>query len=59
MMNEIVHTFLIARDTLMPEMYSKHPGFTKNKERIQEFKETATTRLLDQIELEKACFSTT
>ena len=47
-MNEIVNKFLLAGDKCMSEMYLKQPGFTysscgpftKNKERIQEFKET-------------------
>ena len=47
-MNEIVHKFLLAGDKFMPEMHLKQPGFTysacgpftKNKERIQKFKET-------------------
>ena len=47
-MNEIVHKFLLAGDKFMPEVHFKWPGFlysvcgpfTKNKERIQKFKET-------------------
>ena len=47
-MNEIVNKFLLAGDKFMPEMYLKQPAFTytaggsftKNKERIQKFKET-------------------
>ena len=46
-MNEIVIKFLLAGDKFMPELHLKHPGFTcsacgpftKNKERIQKFKE--------------------
>ena len=46
--NEIVNKFLLAGDKFMPEMHLKQPGFTysacgpftKNKERIQKFKET-------------------
>ena len=45
-MNEIVNKFLLAGDTFMPEMHLKQPvftysacqPFTKNKERIQNFK---------------------
>ena len=41
-MNEIVNTFLLVGDKLMPEIHSKQPGFicstcgpiTKNKERF-------------------------
>ena len=47
-MNEIANKFLLAGDKYMPEMHLKQPGFTcsacrpftKNKERIQKFKET-------------------
>ena len=47
-MNEIVNQFLLAGDKFMPAMHLKQPGFTynagrtftKNKERIQKFKET-------------------
>ena len=47
-MNEIVNKFLLAGDKFMPEMHLIKPGFkysaggsfTKNKERIQKFKET-------------------
>ena len=50
-MNEIVNTFLLAGDKFMSEMHLKQPGFTysacgpftKNKERIQKFKETGDT----------------
>ena len=46
-MNEIVK-FLLAGDKLVPEIQLKQPGFTyspcgpftKNKERVQKFKET-------------------
>ena len=47
-MNEIVNKFLLARDKSLPEMHLRQPGFTysangpftKNKERIQKYKET-------------------
>ena len=50
-MNEIVIKFLLAGDKFMPEVHLKQPGFiysacgpfTKNKERIQTFKETGDT----------------
>ena len=50
-MNEIVSKFLLAGDKFMPEMhlrqavltYSPCGLFTKNKERIQKFKETGDT----------------
>ena len=48
----------------MPEMHLKQPGFTysacgpftKNKERIQKFKETGDTSYIYKNELDKACF---
>ena len=63
-MNEIVNTFLLARDKFMPEMHLKQTGFTysacrlftKNKERIQKFKETGDTSYIYKNELHKACF---
>ena len=63
-MNEIVNKFLLAGDKFMPEMHLKQPGFTysacgpstKNKERIQKFKETGDTRYIYKNELDKACF---
>ena len=63
-MNKIVNKFLLASDKFMPEMYLKQPGFTysacepftKNKERIQKFKETEDTSCIYKNELDKACF---
>ena len=63
-MNEIVNKFLLAGDKFMSEMYLKQPGFTylacgpftKNKERIQKFKETGDTNYIYKNELDKACF---
>ena len=63
-MNEIVNKFLLAGDKFMPEMHLKQPGFTysacrpftKNKERIQKFKETGDTSYIYRNELDKACF---
>ena len=51
-------------DKFMPEMHLKQPGFTystcgpftKNKERIQKFKETGDTSYIYKNELDKACF---
>ena len=45
-MNDIINTFLIAGDKLMPEMHLRQPQFTysacgsltKNRERIQKLK---------------------
>ena len=63
-MNEIVNKFLLAGDKFMPEMHLKQPGFTysacgpstKNKERIQKFKETGDTNYIYKSKLDKACF---
>ena len=63
-MNEIVNKFLLAGNKFMPEMHLKQPGFTysacgpftKNKERIQKFKETGDTSYIYKNELDKACF---
>ena len=63
-MNEIVNKFLLDGDEFMHEMHLKQPGFiyiacgpsTKNKERIQKFKETGDTNYIYKNELDKACF---
>ena len=63
-MNEIVNKFLLAGDKFMPEMHLRQPvftynpcgTFTKNKQRIQKFKETGNSRYIYQNELDKACF---
>ena len=63
-MNEIVNKLLLAGDKFMPEMHLKQPRFTysacgpftKNKERIQKFKETGDTSYIYKNELDKACF---
>ena len=63
-MNEIINKFLLAGDKFMPEMNLKQTGFTysacgpftKNKERIQKFKETRDTSYIYKNELDKACF---
>ena len=62
--NEIFNKFLLAGDKFMPEMHLKQPGFTysacgpitKNKERIQKFKETGDTSHIYKKELDKTCF---
>ena len=62
--NEIVNKTLLAGDKFLPEMHWKQPGFTysacgpftKNKERIQKFKETGDTNYIYKNELDKACF---
>ena len=63
-MNEIINKFLLVGDKFMHEMHLKQPGFTysacepftKNKERIQKFKETEDTSYIYKNELDKACF---
>ena len=63
-MNEIVNKSLLAGDRFMPEMHLKQPGFTyspcgpftKNKERIQKFKEAGDTKCVYKNESDKACF---
>ena len=63
-MNGIVDNFLLASDKFMPEMHLRQPQFvysacgpfTKNKERIQKFKETGDTSYIYKNELGKACF---
>ena len=63
-MNETVHKFLLPGDKFKPEMHLIQPGFTysacepftKNKGRIQKFKETGDSRYIYQNKLNKACF---
>ena len=63
-MNEIVNNFLLVGDKFMPELHLRQPGFTysacgpftKNKEKIQKFKETGDTNYIYKNELDKACF---
>ena len=63
-MNEIVNNFLLPGDKFMPEMHLKQPEFThsacrpftKNKEKIQKFKETGNRNYIYKYELDKPCF---
>ena len=63
-MNEIANKLLLAGDRLMPTIHLRQPGFTysacepftKNKERIQKFKETGYSRYILQNKLDKAYF---
>ena len=60
-MNDIINKFVLAGDKFMSEMqhqlnYSACGPFTKNKERIQKFKETGDSRYIYRNELDKACF---
>ena len=62
--NEIVNNFLLAGNKFIAEMHLKQPGltysvcgaFTKNKERIQKFKETGNTNYISKNELDKGYF---
>ena len=64
-MNEIVNKFLLGGDKFMPEMHLKQPRFTysacgpftRNKERIQKFKETRNRNYVYKNELERPVFS--
>ena len=63
--NEIVNNFLLAGDKFMPEMHLKQPGFiysasgpfTKNKERIQKFKETGDKAIFAKMNWVKHVFN--
>ena len=63
-MNDMTNKFLLARDKFMSEIHLRQPGFTysafgpftKNKERIQKFKQTGNSRYIYKNELDKACF---
>ena len=63
-MNEIINKFILAGDKFMLEMHLTQAGFmdiacgpfTKDKERIQKFKETGDSRYIYQKQLDKACF---
>ena len=63
-MNEIVNKFLLPDDKFMPEIHLKQPGFTysargpftKNKKRIQKYKEKGDRSYIYKRELDKACF---
>ena len=64
-MNEIVNRFLLAGDKFMPEKHLKRPGFTysacgpitKNKEKIQKFKETGVQAIFTKMNLMRLVFS--
>ena len=64
-MNEIVSMFLLVGDKYMPEMHLKQPGFTysacgpftKNKERLQKFKETGDMNYIYKMNLKRLVFS--
>ena len=53
-MNVLVNMLLVSGDKFMPKMHLRQPGFTysacrpftKNKEKIQKFKETEDSRYI-------------
>ena len=53
-MNALITMFLVSGDKFMPKMHLRQPGFTysacrpftKNKEKIQKFKETGDSRYI-------------
>ena len=63
-MIKMITKLLLAGDKLMPELHLRQTGFTcsvcgpftKNKERIQNFKETGYSKHIYQTEIDKACF---
>ena len=63
-MNDIINKLLLVGDKFMPEMhlrqaeftYSSCGPFTKNKERIQRFKQTGYSRYIYRNELDKTFF---
>ena len=65
-MNTIVNKFLLTGDIFMPEMHLKQPGFTysacgpftKNKERIQKFREQEIQAIFTKMNFLKPAFST-
>ena len=65
-MKEVVNKFLLVGDKFMPEMHLKQRGFTysacgsftKNKERIQKFKEQKIQAIFTKMNLIKHAFNT-
>ena len=63
-MNQIINTFLLARDKFMPETYLKQPRYTystcgpfnKNKEIKKTKKKTGDTKHIYKNEIDKVCF---
>ena len=53
-MNEVINKFLLVEDEFMPQMHLRQPGFTynacgpftKNKKRIQKFRQTGNSRYI-------------
>ena len=55
-MKETVKKKLLVGQKFMLEMHFRKPGFTKNNEIIQKFKEAGDLKYIHQNELDKACF---
>ena len=63
-MNDIINKLLLTGDKFMSKMHLKQPvftysacgPFTKNRERVQKFKETGDSGDIYRNELDKACF---
>ena len=66
-MNAIVNQLLLTRDKSMPKIHLKYDWFTysacspftKNKDRIEKFKETGDSIYIYQNELDKLIFNMT
>ena len=64
-MNKIINKFLLAVEKFVPELRLKQPrftysgcgAFTKDRERIQKFRETGNLKHLRRNELDKALFA--
>ena len=64
-MSKVIKIFLLTGDKFVPELILKQPGsidsacgaFTKHRERIQKFRETANLKHLYRNELDKTCFA--
>ena len=64
-MNKIINKFLLIGGKCRPELHLKLPeftysaceSFTKDRERIQKFRETGKLKHLYRNELDKACFA--
>ena len=64
-MNRIINKFFLSGVKFMAELHLKQPGFTysacgsftKQRERIQKFRETGNLKHLYRNDLDKACFA--
>ena len=64
-MSKVINKFSLTGDKFIPKLHLKQPGFTysacvpctKDRERIQKFKENYNLKLLCRNELDKACFA--